>query len=210
MIRYSTSVKWTLGALLGFLVAAGPSAAEGRRYVLDAARSSLTVRTGRAGLFGFAGHEHLVLATRIRGEVEADPTSLASSSVSVTVDAASLVVQADGEGDDVPKVQARMVGPDLLDVGRFPEIAFRSRTVTGTAAGASFDLVVSGDLTLHGATKPCIFRVKVELSGDTLTATGKGVLRQTTFGLVPVSVGGVVKVKDEVALDYKFVGIATR
>jgi polyisoprenoid-binding protein YceI len=206
-------LKPTIAGLVWLLHCAlpgGPSAAEGRRFVLDVSRSSLTVRTGRGGLFSFAGHEHVIVASGIRGEILADATSLASSSVSVTVDAASLRVQAEGEpAEDVPKVQARMAGPELLDVTRFPEIVFRSTGVSGKSAGAgSFDLLVSGDVSLHGATRQRAFQVHVEVSGDTLTATGRCTLRQSTFGLEPISVAGVVKVKDDVVVDYKFVGIA--
>jgi polyisoprenoid-binding protein YceI len=201
-------------AAAGLLVCAlspRPSRAEGRRFVLDPARSSLTVRTGRAGLFGFAGHEHVIVASGVRGEVVADAASLASSSVSVTLAAGSLKVQAEGEpADDVPKVQARMTGPELLDVARFAEISFRSQAVSGKeAAGGAFDLVVSGNLSLHGVTRPRTFEVHVEVSGNTLTATGKSTIPQSAFGLEPVSVGGVVKVKDDVAVDYKFVGTTT-
>jgi len=199
-----------LAWLLLCALTAGPSAAEGRRFVLDASRCSVAIRTGRGGLFSFAGHEHVIMASGIRGEILADGTSIASSSVSVTIDATSLRVQAEGEpAEDVPKVQAKMTGPELLDVTRFPEIVFRSAGVSGKAAGAgSFDLLVSGDLSLHGFTRQRAFQVHVEVSGDALTATGRCTLRQSAFGLEPISVGGVVKVKDDVVVDYKFVGIA--
>lgn len=208
MKKAIASLAWLLVCTL----AAGPSAAEGRRFVLDPAHSSLAVRTGRGGLFSFAGHEHVIVASQVRGEILADSASLASSSVSVTIDAASLRVQAEGEPpDDVAKVQARMAGAELLDVTRFPDIVFRSQGVSGKAAAANaFDLVVTGQLSLHGATQPRAFQVHVEISGDTLTATGRCTVRQSAFGLEPVSVAGVVKVKDDVSVDYKFVGIATR
>jgi len=207
-------LKQTIAGLAWLVISAltaAPSAAAGRRFVLDAARSSLTVRTGRGGLFSFAGHEHVIAASGVRGEILADATSLGSSSVSITIDAASLRVEAEGEpAEDVPKVQARMAGPELLDVRRFPEIVFRSLGVSGKpAAAGSFDMLVSGELSLHGATRQRAFQVHIEVSGDTLTATGRCTLRQSTFGLEPISVAGVVKVKDDVVVDYKFVGIAT-
>lgn len=42
-------------------------------------------------------------------------------------------------------------------------------------------------------------RLRVEVCGDTLMATGSLVVRHTDFGLTPVSVAGVVKVKNEIA-----------
>jgi hypothetical protein len=50
--------------------------------------------------------------------------------------------------------------------------------------------------------------LRVELSGDTLTANGRLVLRQSEYGISPVTVAGVVKVKDELTIDYAIV--ATR
>ncbi|MFI5183514.1 MAG: YceI family protein, partial [Vicinamibacteria bacterium] len=145
------------------------------------------------------------------GEVVADPSSLGSSSVSLSIRAGSLAVQAEGESaEDIPKVQARMEGSELLDVMRFPEIRFESASVLGRGQGqASLELLVSGDLSLHGVKRRLAFPVRVEVESGTLTATGRTVLRQTAFGLTPVSVGGVVKVKDEVIVEYKFVGTST-
>jgi polyisoprenoid-binding protein YceI len=195
-----------LGAVA--LLTAGRSSAEGRHFSIDPARSVLTVRTGKAGLLAFAGHEHLIRALGVRGEIVADAAALEASSVSLTIDAGSLTVQPEGEpADDVAKVQARMRSSELLDVVRFPDILFQSVAVSGKSeGGATFDIRVSGDLSVHGVRSRIVLPVRVELGLGSLTATGRTVLRQTTFGLTPVSVGGVVKVRDEVILDYKFVG----
>jgi hypothetical protein len=47
--------------------------------------------------------------------------------------------------------------------------------------------------------------LRVEVGGDTLKASGQLVLRQTEYGITPVTVAGVVKVKDELKIDYAFV-----
>jgi len=44
--------------------------------------------------------------------------------------------------------------------------------------------------------------VHVELSGSALTATGQFTIRQSAFGITPISVDGVVAVKD--TLDIAF------
>ena len=145
------------------------------RFTVDPARSTLTLRTGRAGLFKFAGHDHEIRAMAMTGEVRADPEHLAASGVSLRVEAARLTVQpADEPPDDVPKVQGRMMGPELLDVAHFPEISFRSANVTGRrVAEDGFDLVIEGDLSLHGVTRRMTLQLRASLEGDTLTATGE-------------------------------------
>jgi polyisoprenoid-binding protein YceI len=193
------------------VLAASRSAAEVRRFSIDADRSVLTVRTGKAGLFAFAGHEHVIRALSVRGEIVADAAAVEGSSVSLAIDARSLTVQTEGEPpDDVAKVEVRMRGPELLDVVRFPEILFQSLSVSGKPQGeAHFEIRVAGDLSVHGVKIRLDVPVHVEVQAGVLTATGRAILRQTAFGLTPVSVGGVVKVKDEVTVEYKFVGTAT-
>jgi polyisoprenoid-binding protein YceI len=202
-------VAFLLGVVA--VLTASRSSAEIRRFSLDPMRSALTVRTGKAGLFSFAGHEHVIRALGIRGEIAADAAAVEASSVSLTIDAASLTVQVEGEPpEDATKVQTRMRGPELLDVARFPDIVFQSVSVSGKALGQGhFEVQVSGDLSVHGVKSRVEFPVHVEEQAGVLTAIGRAVLRQSTFGLTPVSVGGVVKVKDEVVVEYKFVGSST-
>jgi polyisoprenoid-binding protein YceI len=198
-------VKEALGAALVLVLGANGGVAEPRTYVVDPERSAVAIHIGRAGLFKFAGHEHEVLAPRFGGEIQADPLDLAGSSVSLTFDATSLRVSEKGEPpEDVPKVQQRMVGPELLDVARFPSVTFRSTKIEGREAGkGAYELKITGELMVHGVARSTVVQVRVEVAGDALTATGGFVLRHTDFGLTPVSVAGVVKVKNEISIDYK-------
>ena len=65
-----------------------------------------------------------------------------------------------------------------------------------------------GDLTIHGVTRPLTLRVHLEIKGDTLEATGSTTIRQTDFGITPISKAGVVKVKDELAINWRIRGTA--
>lgn len=176
-------------------------------YLVDPGRSAVTARTGRAGLLKFAGHEHEIVAPLLCGEVVADAANLERSTVSLRFEAASLRVSGKDEpAGDVPKVQERMAGPELLDVARFPGIVFKSAAVAGKRTGsAAYELAVTGQLSVHGVTKTLVVAVRAEVSGDSLTATGSAILRHGDFGLTPVSVAGVVKVKNEIAVDYRIV-----
>jgi polyisoprenoid-binding protein YceI len=196
---------------LAFLAASllcASAQAKATRYVLDPKASRLVIHVGKAGLFGFAGHEHEILAGGFEGTVLADTEQIAGSSLEVTFAAPELRVTGNGEpSKDVPKVQETMVGPQCLDVGRHPAIRFVSRTVAGTRASPSrYDLEIRGDLTLHGVTRALSIPVRVDFDGDRMTASGRTVLRQTDFGIKPITVAGVVKVKDELALEWTLVG----
>ena len=121
----------------------------------------------------------------------------------------SVVAEGEPEGD-ARKVERAMKGPDVLDAGRFPAIRFRSREVSGKRiAQGYYELTVSGDFSLHGAERPIVVPLRVDVQGDELTATGKLVIRQSDFGMEPTTAaGGLVKVEDGVTVAFRVVARA--
>jgi polyisoprenoid-binding protein YceI len=100
-----------------------------------------------------------------------------------------------------------MVGPKCLDVSRHPRIQFVSRTVVGKATSPGhYDLEIRGALSLHGVTRTISVPLAVEIDGERLTARGRTVVRQTDYGIKPITIGGVVKVKNELGLEWTLVG----
>jgi polyisoprenoid-binding protein YceI len=201
-------MRFRLGLWVLALGSALPAAAATRTYVIDSSASAVQVHVGKSGVFGFAGHTHEVAAERFAGRVDADPDDLARSSVELSFDASGLKVSAPGEPEgDAPKVQEVMAGPKVLDVSRFPAIRFRSRQVSGRrAADGAYELEVAGEVSLHGVSRAVTLPVRVELSGATLTASGRTALAQRAFGIEPVSAGGgTVKVKNEVGIEFRIV-----
>ena len=195
------------GILLVAWLLAPPVVARGEPHVLvvDPQGSRVVVHVGKAGLFRFAGHEHDVVAPLREGEIVADATDLERSSLRLEFDAGALRVEAGDEPPaDTPKVQQAMAGPGVLDVVRFPGITFRSEKITGreTSSGV-YELLVGGSLQVRDHSVRLELKVRAELRGDTLTATGKAAFRQSSFGITPISVAGVVKVKDDLEVDFR-------
>ncbi len=194
-------------AALMAIPTAGQTGAGRRVLAIDAANSQVLIQVGKTGMFGFAGHAHEVAATGVRGRVTFDPADLPHASVSLEFAAAALRVSGKGEPPaDVPEVQKIMLSEKVLDVTRFPTITFVSRRVSVSAkTGGTVDVLIEGDMTLHATTRPMAIRASVTLdAGGHITARGAFVLKQTDFGIVPVTAGGgTVRVKDE--LDIQFV-----
>lgn len=95
-----------------------------------------------------------------------------------------------------------MLGPEVLDVKRFPRIHFQSVTIE--RSHQSDEWLIRGELTLHGQTRVVTMNVRPEQG----RYKGSTSLRQTDFGITPINIaGGTVKVKDEVRID---VDIASR
>jgi len=195
----------TLSAMT--LLPLGAAQAEKSRYVVDPEGSRIVIHVGKEGLLSFAGHEHEVVGA-FEGTVTVDPQDLGRSSVDVHVDAGGLLVTAKGEPKgDAPKVQETMTGPKCLDVIHFPTIRFVSKAVVVKRASKdNYDLEIRGDLTLHGVTRSLTVPLSVDLPGDRLTTHGRITIRQSSFNLTPITVAGVVKVKDELVLEWSVSG----
>ncbi|PYR55641.1 MAG: hypothetical protein DMF85_19025 [Acidobacteria bacterium] len=87
-------------------------------------------------------------------------------------------------------------------------ITFESTGITTKRrTGAALDLVVAGRLTIRDVTQPVTAPVHVEVADGQSIASGRFAIKQTAFGIKPISVGGVVAVKD--TLDIAF-SIAAR
>jgi polyisoprenoid-binding protein YceI len=184
--------KCRIGLAVAAALFALPLAAQTR--AMDSERSFFTVRVFKAGLFSALGHEHDVRAPLSEGTVQEGE----AASVQLRVDARQLkVVDPDRPEKERAEVQETMLGPNVLDSGRFPEIRFRSTAVEKTGAE---HWQVRGELVLHGQTRPVV----VDVARDKGRYRGAATLKQTDFGITPVRVGGgTVKVKDEVRVEFE-------
>jgi polyisoprenoid-binding protein YceI len=168
--------------------------ATAENLAIDVERSTISIHVSKAGLFSAAGHDHWVSAPIVSGAIgEASPAH-----IEFTIETAKMKVKADPKVD--AKTQAeiqRDMEEKTLETKKFPEITFRSSRVEKVADG---QWRVEGDLSLHGVTKPV--RLNVARAGGAYTA--RTVLKQTDFGIKPISVGGgMVKVKNELEIDFQ-------
>jgi polyisoprenoid-binding protein YceI len=164
-------------------------------HPVDPHHSAIRIHVGKAGLFSAAGHEHWVTAPVASGAVEEDEPR----HIFFTVQAKSMTVEPDK--DLKPEQQAevqRTMQDKVLESAQYPEISFRSSSVERAGADT---FVVKGDLTLHGQVHPV--SATVHRQGNAYVGTCR--FKQTTFGIRPVNVGGVVKVKDELEIQFSVV-----
>lgn len=160
---------------------------------IDAEHSKMTVYVYKQGLFSFLADNHIIEAPIARGSYDAD-----RGSIEVVVDVSKMRVLdprlADGKR---ASVQSNMLGPQVLDVAKYPTIAFQSTSVHAEPSGT---LTVVGNLQLHGQTHSITFQAKSEGAGR---YTGSATVRQTAYGITPIKIaGGAVSVKDDVRIDF--------
>ncbi|MGE5358845.1 MAG: YceI family protein [Bacteroidales bacterium] len=204
--------QW-VGACLGLawltLTAAVPATPAATPWTIDAGKSRVVIEVGKAGMLGFAGHAHEIVAPAVRGAVALDETDWRQSTVTLEFDATALRVSGEGEPPaDVPQVQQVMLSNRVLDVARFATVSFKSRriSIVGGRIGAA-DLQIDGDVTLHGVTRPLSVRARAALDGSgALVTRGDFSIKQTDFGIEPVTAAaGSIRVKDAVGVQFVLV-----
>jgi polyisoprenoid-binding protein YceI len=172
------------------LVCTGSANAQQR--AIDTQKSTMTVHVLKAGVFSAFGHNHEIAAPIARGSVDTTARQVEFS----TNSSALQVRDSDVSDKDRAEIQSTMLGPEVLDAQKYPEIAFRSTSAEAAGAGS---WKVNGTLTLRGQARPITVEVR-EADGH---YTGTSRFKQTDFGITPVKVaGGTIRVKDEVRIDF--------
>jgi polyisoprenoid-binding protein YceI len=165
-------------------------------------KSVIQIHLDASGFLGFLGDKHLIEAPIARGRVHYSPENLEKSSVDLEVSSKDLRVKDPGlEEKKRQEVQQTMESPRVLEIAKYPRIAFKSAAVKSVRADTA---EITGDLTLRDNTRRVKVLVKVSKPGPRLEATGSCHFKQTDFGMKPVTAGGgTVRVKDEVKLTFK-------
>jgi len=160
---------------------------------IDAEHSTVTVLVGKSGLFSGFADNHVITASIASGSISEQPPF----SIDVKLRSGDLRVLDPGLSTEKrAEVQARMLGSEVLDAARFPDITFASTTVE--AAGPD-RWNVKGRLSIHGQQRDIAFPV-ARANGR---YRGQVVIKQRDFGIEPIKVaGGTVKVKDELTVQF--------
>ena len=206
------TVSWACVLFAGATVVQAPAPVVGQNpepsadsviYRLTAG-SRLQVKTGKAGVFGFAGHNHLIESHAVHGEVVYYPREPERSHLEISVYADSLQVLTPPDTEEIRKVGETM-RTEVLRTADYPVIRLVSREVQPNEGG--FHVV--GAMTLVGQTRTVPLDVVTRITGDTLEAGSTFSVKQTDFGITPFrgGPGGAVKVADRVTIDFKAVAV---
>ena len=204
VLRIGQSVAWALVLAMG---GAAATSAQPEVFVVDPEASQVRIRLGRAGLLKFLGHEHQIDAPLARGRIEIDTEDPTRSRVDLHWEAPLLAIVPGTEPEkDVPEVEERMRGPEVLDVEHHSGIRFWSFEIHVEKADPDagvWRLRVRGGLELKGARHTVEIPMEVRRDGPTLVATGDVELRLRHLGVEPPSVAGVVNVSDKFRLAFE-------
>lgn len=176
------------------------------RYLISPTTSRFTVKAFATGLLSAIGHSPTIAIRDMQGTVRFDPSAIENSSLHFLVRADSLAVTDNVSDKDRREMETEM-RERVLEVARYPQIVYDAPRVSvkSTIDGQS-DIVLLGQLTLHGVIRAQQISARIVVTGDLLRAFGEFSVRQSEYNIKPISaVGGGLKVKDEVKLSFDIV-----
>jgi polyisoprenoid-binding protein YceI len=176
------------------------------RYKIDATQSHFTVRAFAGGFLSAFAHDHTIAIRDFAGQAEFTYGTVEPASLEMTIKAASLEITDKVSTSDRQKIEGTM-RDEVLEIAKYPDISFKSTSVSASKTGeGQFQARISGELTLHGVTRPVAMTAQLEFGDKTLRAKGGFAIKQSNFSIKPVSVaGGTIKVKDELKFTFDIV-----
>ncbi len=182
--------KLIVGSL--FLIAAITGPVSAADYVLDGSHTGVSFKASHIGLSWTHGRFN-----DISGTFSFDPEKVAASTFNLTI-------KVDSVDTGNAKRDEHLRAPDFFNAKQFPAITFKSTAVKAAKDGYQ----VTGDLTLHGVTKPVTFL----LTGGKTAEFPKGTqrigfstdltIKRSDFGMDKMLEG----IGDEVPISISFEG----
>lgn len=162
-----------------------PARAGATTFTFDQGRSSVEFAAAKLT------RRHAGKLGRFRGSLQLVGRDATTGTVSIVVDVGSL--SADDE-----RLTKHLKSPDFLDVERFPQARFTSTSIqAGGADGATH--TVTGNLELHGVTKPITFPARIKAMSEAVEVTAEFSILRKDFGIYYDGVAGDL-IKNDVLL----------
>ncbi|NVJ27419.1 MULTISPECIES: YceI family protein [Myxococcus] len=136
-------MKTTLKSAIALLVAL-PSLAMASTWDIDSAHSGADFSVKHMMVTNVKG-----AFSNVKGTINLDDKDVTKSTVDATIDATTI-------NTGVAKRDEHLKAPDFFDTAKYPTITFKSTKVEAAGEGK---LKVTGNLTMHGVTKPVVLDV---------------------------------------------------
>ncbi|AKJ06887.1 polyisoprenoid-binding protein YceI [Archangium gephyra] len=137
-------MKLSFKPAIAALVLAAPSLAFAAEYEIDSAHSGAQFSVKHMMVSNVRG-----AFSKVTGTANIDEKDITKSTVEAVIDATTI-------NTNEPKRDEHLKSPDFFDTAKYPTITFKSTKVEK----AGQNLKVSGDLSMHGVTKPVVLDVE--------------------------------------------------
>jgi polyisoprenoid-binding protein YceI len=173
---------------------------------IDLTRSRVYVYVDKTGL----GHEHGIEGKILSGSIQLGATADAGTikfdmtSFAADTDRARKYVGLQGNTSESTRQQVNknMLGPDVLNVAKFPTATFAIESALHKKTKQGKTVVeLKGQFTLHGKSRPLTIYAQPSQKDDQWNLRGDFAIRQTEFGITPYSAAlGTVGVADQLKI----------
>lgn len=137
-------MKLSLKPAVAALVLASPSLAFAAEFVIDSAHSAANFSVKHMMVSNVRG-----AFSKVTGSANIDEKDITKSTVEAVIDATTV-------NTNEPKRDEHLRSADFFDTAKYPTITFKSTKVEQ----AGQNLKVTGNLTMHGVTKPVVLDVE--------------------------------------------------
>ena len=158
-----------------------PAEVQGGEFAVDSNHTQIGFTLSHMGFSNFSGR-----LSGVTGSLSLAGADHSASKISVSVPTSSFSTPVD-------KLTGELVGADWFDAQKYPAITFTSTKVTSTGPDSA---TITGDLTMHGVTKPVTLTAKFVGAGAnpmskayTVGFDATGTVKRSEFGVtkyVPV------------------------
>ncbi|MBU1348065.1 MAG: YceI family protein [Alphaproteobacteria bacterium] len=165
-----------------------PAEVQAGTYKLDPAHGKITWSVKHLGFSTYYGQ-----FINVAADLTIDPANPAAATLTATVPVADVAPNDDG-------LKAHLQTPDFFDAAQFPTATFTATSIVIDEDDAS-EAEVTGDLTLHGVTRPVTLEVEFNQAGAMRGAyrlgfDGETTIKRSEFGMSY----GLPAIGDEVEL----------
>jgi polyisoprenoid-binding protein YceI len=176
------------------------------RYVVQPRQSRFTVQAVATGMLSSMAHSPTFAVRDFTGELHFDPEAPRDAAFDMTVKAHSLSLTDNLSAHDRSEIEGRM-REEVLNTAAYPEIIYHATVVSADKIAENwYRLQLSGELRLHGVKRPQQVDAQLRLAESEARLSGRCSVSQSAYTIKPVSaLGGLIKVKDELKLDFDMV-----
>jgi polyisoprenoid-binding protein YceI len=153
-----------------------PAEVQAGTYKLDSAHGKITWSVNHLGFSTYTGQ-----FINVAADLTIDPANPSASSLTATVPLTDVAPNNDA-------LKAHLQTPDFFDTAQFPTATFVATSVVVDADDAS-EADVTGNLTLHGVTRPVTLEVQFNQAGPSMGNTykvgfdGETTIKRSEFGI---------------------------
>ena len=152
-----------------------PAAVPAGTYAVEPAHTRVLFAVSHMGFTTYYGD-----FTKVSGNLSIDPSKPDAAALSISIPVATV-------STTNPKLDEELKSAQWLDAGAYPAMTFTATKITPTGAGLAD---VTGDLTLHGVTRPVTLAVKFNAVGvnpldhkTTIGFEGSAHVHRSDFGV---------------------------